>query len=144
MTNLVKIHGRKSLFKPVAHVIEKSRKQTHQDERRVSVGDIPALSPFAFDPFQIGKTGAIDPLVDHARQNKWGVFPVKLWWWQSKGKLTLVNRAMAFELSISCEFLYFHSHHFDVFIWAMAQRWHIVYYESINGQCPMREFIDTR
>ena len=38
MTNLVKILGRKSLFKLVAHVIEKSRKQAHRDERRVSVG----------------------------------------------------------------------------------------------------------
>ena len=26
----------------------------------------------------------------------------------------------------------------------MAQFWHIVYYESIDGQCPMREFIDAR
>ena len=26
----------------------------------------------------------------------------------------------------------------------MSQPWHIVYYESIDGQCPMREFIDAR
>ena len=38
MTNLVKILGSKRRFKPVAHVIEKSRKQAHRDERRVSVG----------------------------------------------------------------------------------------------------------
>lgn len=26
----------------------------------------------------------------------------------------------------------------------MAKPWHIVYYESIDGQCPIREFIDAR
>ena len=26
----------------------------------------------------------------------------------------------------------------------MPQPWHIVYYESIDGQCPIREFIDAR
>ena len=26
----------------------------------------------------------------------------------------------------------------------MPQPWRIVYYESIDGQCPMREFIDAR
>ena len=26
----------------------------------------------------------------------------------------------------------------------MAQSWHIIYYESVEGQCPIREFIDAR